>query len=397
MHRAFRMKLKTNNRQGAYFRQCCGNARFVYNWGLVKWRQLYRLGHSPSYFDMSRRLNSVRHEEFPFLDLVSVWVSRYALRNLGEAFKRFFNKVADYPRFHRKGVHESFTVLGEVVKVEGNKLWLPKVGWVRMYKPYRYSGRALKISEVTVSEYAGDWYASISAEVENDYEGESQAGVVGIDLGVKNLVTCSDGVVYKSLQLSRRYGGKLRVLNKGLARKRKKSKNWLKQLLRLQRFYRSVRNRRVGYIHQITAELVKKYGTVVMEDLNVEGMVKNHSLAGSVLDASFGEIRRQLGYKAKNLVFVDRFFPSTKRCSRCGHVQDVPLGVRLYRCEGCGREIDRDLNAAINIVRSLRPDFKPVEMGALALSDGCETAVCEAGTLHNHESGLLDREGVKAA
>jgi putative transposase len=178
---------------------------------------------------------------------------------------------------------------------------------------------------------------------------ENQAASVGIDLGLKTLAVCSDGAVVPNPRISNCYALRLRKLNKELSRRRKGGMNWWKTVCKLRGLYKRIADVRSDYLHKFTTAVARKYGVVCLEDLNVSGMVKNHKLARSIQDVSFAEIRRQFEYKAREVRYVPRFFPSSKRCSDCGHEQKMPLSVRTYVCPTCGMIKDRDLNAAINI------------------------------------------------
>ena len=177
--------------------------------------------------------------------------------------------------------------------------------------------------------------------------------VVGVDLGVKTLATLSNGKVFKSVKSYQKFEAKLsreQYLNR---HKEVGSANWKKAQQKIRRLHRKVANIRQDALHKLTTYLAKNHGSVVIEDLNVRGMLRNHKLAKSIADQGFYEFRRQLEYKCEwygsELVVVDRFFPSSKTCSRCGHVQDMPLHLRTYDCPECGLSIDRDLNASINL------------------------------------------------
>ncbi|GHU47146.1 hypothetical protein FACS1894200_02050 [Spirochaetia bacterium] len=229
-----------------------------------------------------------------------------------------------------------------------------------------------KLYNVTISRNAGQWFISYCFEVvEKERVRENQTGIVGIDLGVKDMAVLSDGCVYENPHIEQRFRKKVRQCQKALARKKKGSKNWHKAKRKLQRLYQRIANVRRDYIHKFTTAVSQKYETVCLEDLNVSGMVRNHKLAKALQDVSFYEIRRQFEYKAGEVRYVPPFFASSKTCSHCGHIQEMPLEKRVYRCESCGAEINRDLNAAINIVRSARPKTavggKPVDMQALAM------------------------------
>jgi len=248
---------------------------------------------------------------------------------------------------------------------------IPRIGWLKMREAIRFE--YTKIYRITVSNRAGRWYVSFSLEIVDDRKlCENQATAIGIDIGISKSATCSDGTIIENPRISNTYAVRLRKLNKELSRRTKGSKNWWKTVYKLQRLHARIADIRSDYIHKETSKIVGKYGIICLEDLNVKGMVRNHKLARHILDVSFGEIRRQFEYKVFNeVLYVPRFFPSSKKCSSCGIEQDLLLSNRRFICVQCGLDIDRDLNAAINIrtfAVSSTGSKKPTVKTALALS-----------------------------
>jgi len=214
----------------------------------------------------------------------------------------------------------------------------------------RFAGELVSL---TISEYAGHWYASIVVEVEAPAH-EHERDSVGIDLGVKTLAALSDGRQYENQVLLRSELRKLKRLNRELSRRKPGSGRWRRTRSKLQRFHARIKARRLDYQHKMTTEIASTFQLIGLEDLNVAGMVRNRRLALSISDAGFGEIRRQLTYKADwyggTVVVVDRYFPSSKTCSACGCInEELKLGDREWVCPGCGLNHDRDLNASRNI------------------------------------------------
>ena len=382
MQRSHKIRLVPNNKAQTYFAQACGCARLAYNWGLAQWSAQYKAGGKPSAYVLKKQFNSIKRTQFPFVYDVTKTACERAFMNLDAAFKRFFKKQSRYPRFRKKGVRDSFYITGQYTKVEEARLWVPKLGWVRMTEKLRFSG---KILSVVVSRTAGKWFASITVNIPDAKRSESQVRkAVGVDLGVNVLATLSDGTRFENIKTTRAFERRIRWLSKSLARKTKGSSNRKKAKVRLAKTHYRLRCIRQDYLHKMTTAIAANYSDVCMEDLCVKGMVCNRRLAKSLSDASFGEIRRQLTYKAERLHFVDRFFPSTKLCMACGQLHDMPLHKRVFECD-CGvGPIDRDLHAAQNVLRQGLPDYKPVEMEALAGSSTVsETTVCEAGNTLN--------------
>ena len=361
---AHKIALDLNLEQQAYFRRACGTARFAFNWALDEWRKQYANGEKPSAAKLKVLWNAVRREQFSWSLEVTKCAGAQAILNLGRAFENFFKKRAKFPRFKKRGHHDSFALWNDQFVVDGRNLRVPKLGWVRMREALRFTG---KILSAVASRTADRWFISISVETKDVlHPSENQAGEVGVDLGVKSLAVLSTGEVVEGPKASRMLAGKLQQLNRSLARKVKFSANWKKAKTKLARIHARIANIRGDTLHKLTTRLARDFKAVGIEDLNVRGMVKNHCLARAVSDQAFFEFRRQLAYKCEmtgvDLVVHDRWFASSKTCSVCGLVIDkLPLSVREWTCE-CGAVHDRDFNAAKNL--------KPTRVG-LTRSNAC--------------------------
>jgi putative transposase len=235
--------------------------------------------------------------------------------------------------------------------VDGKKVKLPVIGWVRMREPVRFPGQ---IKSAVVSKMADGWYVALAVETEAKLERQANGGTVGVDLGVKTLAVLSSGEAVEGPKPHRILLKRLRRLNQSLSRKVKGSANWRKAKTKLARLHKRIADIRTDAAHKLTTRLATGFDAIAIEDLNVKGMVENRRLARSVMDGGFFELRRQIEYKAKmtgsNVVVVDRWFPSSKTCSSCGKIHDMPLSARRMVC-GCGNDIDRDLNAARNLAK----------------------------------------------
>jgi putative transposase len=273
--------------------------------------------------------------------------------NLGDAFSRFFSGKGGYPNFKKKGHHDSFAIDagGKPIPVGGRSIKLPTVGWVKTYEGLPHT----TCKSITISRTADSWFIAFAYEQEHEPT-TKQHDVVGVDLGVKELATLSTGVVFPNPKHYKANLEKLRRLSKKFSRKVKGSNNRYKAKTKLAKHHAKVANLRKNALHQITTFLCKNHAKIVVEDLNVSGMLANHKLAKAIAATSgFHEFKRQLEYKAKKfgceIIIADRWFPSSKTCSNCGHIQDMPLKERTYNCKSCGHSMDRDLNAAINLSR----------------------------------------------
>jgi len=358
MKRAHRIRLYPNNEQATALSKHCGVARLAYNVCLAKWNGDYAAGIKHNYYSIKKWFNGIKGERYPFVYDVSKWAAEAAIADLNSAFKKMYGKRNAHPKFHKKGVHDSFRIDGSVAKAVGKTLFLPKGLEIRMAEELRYTPS--KVHNVTVSRTADMWFASIQCEVP---ESENQAeGTVGIDLGVKDLAVLSDGTRYGNPRAERKLRRKIARAQRNLHRKRKGSSNRRKARLKLAKAYYQAACARKDYTHKFTSDVASRYGTVCLEDLNVKGMLANHRLARAIGDAALSEVRRQFGYKAREVRLIGRYEPSSKTCSVCdGYNAGLTLSMREWDCPVCGAHLDRDVNAAKNILRWATPEVKPVD------------------------------------
>lgn len=353
-----KIELKVNNKQAEYFSKACGTARFAYNWALDNWQQQFKSGQKPSEVSLRKHLNSIKKAEFPWMLEVTKVAPQQAIKNLGTAFKRFFNKQGNYPKFKKKGIHDSFradngpaSVGADAAQINNKKIKLPKIGWVRLKENLRYSGQ---VKSVVISKRANRWYAAISVDAFNLPHVRKNKGTVGVDLGITTLATLSNGKQIKGPRAHKKLLSKIKRHSKQLSRKKKGSINYNKAKQKLSKIHAKVRDIRIDNLHKLTTNLVLNFDYIGIEDLNVKGMASNRKLARHVMDSSFYEFRRQLEYKGKwyhsNIIVVNRFFPSSKLCSVCYSAnKDLKLKDRNWQCNVCNTKHDRDINAAINI------------------------------------------------
>jgi putative transposase len=367
MHRAYRTKLRTTTTQAAYFEGCAGVARFVYNWALADRKSRYEQGLSTNKFEQKKRFNSLKTTEFPWLAQYPQVIGERAFDNLDNAYNKFFQRVKEgkekpgFPRFkNRHNSRRSFCLGVNRIHIEHGRVKLPHIGWIKLaekgYIPSTGS-EGIKLYRVTISEQAGEWFISAQMEVP-DPRPLPLHGTVGIDLGVKALATTSDGSTFNNPKTLRRYEKRLARLQRELFRRQKGSSNRNKTRAKIAKLHNRIGNVRSHTLHNISAHVVynRRPACVVVENLDVRGMGKNHRLAKAVNDAAMGKLRRQIEYKAAwsgvRVVVANRFYPSSKRCSGCGHVKEsLALSERTYICENCGVVLDRDLNAALNLVQ----------------------------------------------
>lgn len=355
---AHKIALDPNNAQATYFARAAGVARFAYNWALAEWKRQYEAWKQdnsqpkPSQAALRRQLNAIKREQFPWMLEVTKCAPQMAIIQLGQAFQNFFAGRARYPQFRKKGAHDRFTLTNDQFSIDGSRIRIPNLGWVRMRESLRFAG---KIMSATISRVADRWFVSITVDTDDPPKRPAEnQGVVGVDLGVSALATLSTGETIPGPKPHKALLNRLRRLSRSLSRKQKGSSNRQKANAKLARLHARIANIRADALHKLTTELTRRFHTIGIEDLNVRGMVKNRHLARPIADMGFFEFRRQLEYKAAmrggQVVVADRWFPSSKTCSACGSVQqDMPLSVRQWICPDCGACHDRDLNAAINL------------------------------------------------
>ncbi|MHA1137732.1 MAG: RNA-guided endonuclease InsQ/TnpB family protein [Candidatus Thorarchaeota archaeon] len=368
INKAYRYELDPNNIQRSSLAQHAGVARFTYNWGLEQRITLYKNNQGDDRFTDAMKqhklLNSLKKDLFPWMYETSKCAPHEALRDLHRAFKNFYRglktgKKIGFPRFKRKGARDSFRLHG-TIRFHERAIQLPRIGKIRIKEKREiyYSGRILS---ATVRRRANRWFVSVAVEENVADLSVIKGSSVGVDLGVKTLATLSDGTTFANPRALGRRMRKLRKLSQNLSRKKKESKNRGKAKLRLAKMYLRIFNIRQDSLHKATTYLAKSHSKVVIEDLGVSGMMKNRILARVIADVGFSEFRRQLEYKCQwygsELVVVSRIFPSSKMCSQCGHrKKELSLSEREYHCEECGLVIDRDLNAALNLVAVSLPE-----------------------------------------
>lgn len=353
------IRLDPTHKQEEFFRQCVGAARFAFNWGLQSWNDRYASGQKVDESSLRKELNAIKREQFPWMLNVPKSVVQQSIKNLGTAYQNFFAsckgkrrgpKMAP-PTFKSKHRSKQSARLDNgpgTFVFDGCSVKLAKVGWVRTYEALRFEGRPLSTS---ISFVGARWWISVQVELPDiELAAQVDKPSVGVDLGLKTALVLSDGRTFESPKPLKAALDRLKRLGRRVSRKVKGSSNRAKAVRTLCRQHWRVAQIRKDWQHKTTTTIAKSYGAVGLEDLNVRGMLSNHRLARVISDVGFSEIRRQLEYKCEKVVIVDRWFPSSRLCSRCGNKKEtLSLSERTFCCEKCGFEIDRDLNAALNI------------------------------------------------
>jgi len=355
-NRAHKIRLYPNAIQEQYLKKACGTSRFIYNWGLERWQQKYKNEEKVNSSILAKELRAIRDKEYPWISEVTC-DAFHSLTDLQGAFRNFFRRLKrkekpGFPKFKRKGVNDSFYINNQQLRLKDKKVYIPKLGWVKLAEEFGFP--EVKILSATVSRIANKWFISINAEIEHSPPVRENQGAVGIDLGINIFAVLSNGEKFESPRPLKRLERRLKRLQKSLSRKQKGSNNRDKAKMRLANLYYRISCIRNDFLHKLTTNFCQDYNTLYIEDLNTSGMMKNSHLSKAISDQGWFEFRRQLEYKSQwygsQVKKIDRFFASSKTCSNCGYKkEDLKLSDRVYVCKKCGKRIDRDLNAAINI------------------------------------------------
>jgi len=331
-----------------------GCVRFVYNHSLNERIEQYQADKkSDNYYAQASKLTQLKKkEETAWLAEVNSQSLQFALRCLVIAFDNFFRGKANFPRFKSKKNKNTFTV-PQFAKLKENKIYIPKFKeGIKVIVHREFEG---KIGKCTFSKTStGKYFVSILSEVQFQ-PCEKTGAKCGIDLGVKKLAITSNGTEFTNNQYTQKYERKLAKQQKHLSRKTKGSHSFEKQKRKVAFIYEKITNSRIDNLHKVSSQLIKEYDIIVLEDLNVKGMVQNHKLSKPISDCGWGTFVRQLQYKAewndKQIIKINRWFPSSKSCCECGWInQDLNLSIREWTCIN-GHKLDRDLNAAKNILK----------------------------------------------
>jgi putative transposase len=365
--KGYKYRIYPTKEQEIQINKTLGCCRFVYNQLLAKKIELYKTEQkSLSKTDCNNYCNQVlkKQEEYKWLKEVDKFALTNSIYNLDKAYQNFFreikkgNKNQGFPKFkskkdNRQSYTTNFTNDNIKVNFKNNKVQLPKLKWIKCKVHREFDG---KILFATISKTpSGKYFVSFNVEVEHNILPRSE-NIIGIDLGIKDLLKTSDGEVIDNKKITYKYEQKLAKLQRKLSKKQKGSKNRNKQRIKVARLHEKITNIRKNNLHQISKQITDENKVVICEDLNVKGMVQNHNLSKSIHDCGWGELTRQLKYKAEwnNKIYheVNRYFPSSQLCNKCGYknTDTKNLGVRFWICPECNTEHDRDENAAINIL-----------------------------------------------
>jgi putative transposase len=356
--KAYKYELKPNNTHRVLLAKHAGVARFAYNWGLAKRLELYeKEKKSTNAIEQHRLLSSLKQTEYPWMYEVSKCAPQEALRDLDRAFKNFFQALKKgakigFPKFKKRGCRDSFRLTG-TIKIFAKKVQLPRLGIINLKEKSKLKGNILS---ATVSKEADRWYVSITVEEEIDGPAPIHGERVGIDLGLTTFATYSNKQKIIAPKPLAKNLKRLKRASKKHSRKIKGSNNRRKSALRLSRLHRKIRNIRKDFLHKETTILAKAKSVIVIEDLDVKGMLSRNKLSRNISDAGWSEFRQMLEYKTKwygsKLMIAPRFYPSSKICSNCDAiVKELPLSIREWECQSCHTIHDRDQNSSENLVK----------------------------------------------
>lgn len=362
IHRAYKTELDPNNKQRTMFRQCAGAAKFVYNWAIADRQHRYADKLSTNMYEQKRRFNALKKTDAPWLYSVPYALQEQAFRDVDVAFKHFFRRVKQgdkkpgYPKFKKRTDPKRFTLRG-CIHVEPSRIKFPVIGWIRLKEHgYLPSEMEVKLLSINVSERANRWFVSAQVAKQMQEPVNDSVLVLGIDFGVKTLAVLSNGKTFENPHVLLQEQRKLARLQRELSGRKRGSRNREKTRKKVAKCHAKIANVRRHVLHDISHYCTEtlRPRVIVLEDLNVSGMLKNRHLSKAIADVSFAELRRQLEYKASwhgiEVVVADRWYASSKTCSQCGHKKDhLNLSERIFICEKCGVRIDRDLNAAQNL------------------------------------------------
>jgi len=363
MLKAFKYEINPTMVQKTLLNKTFGCVRFAYNWGLNEKTKAYQTDKSKvSCFELINRITLLKkQEEFVWLNEIHSQPLQMAMRNLDNAFTNFFNKRGAFPNFKKKSNNQSFQY-PQGVKLKDNQVFLSKIGWTHFYNSRECFG---EIKTVTVSKTPTNKYF-VSILCETTIEKPTKKPIedktsLGIDVGIKTFAVCSDGQLFENQKYLSKSLKNLKKEQRTLARRYKKgikiveqSKGYHKQRMVVAKLHEKVSNQRNDFLHKVSTKLVNQYDSIIVEDLNVKGMMKNNKLSKAISDVSWTKFNIFLQYKCewqgKNYIQIGRFAPSSKMCNHCGHInKELKLKDREWTCQECQRTNDRDFNASLNI------------------------------------------------
>lgn len=378
MIRAYKYKMKPTVVQAEYFSRCFGCMRYVYNYALAEKTKAYTNEKKTlSFFELCALVHALRKDnEHKWLNEVPALSLNYSLLNLNNAYSHFFKTKAGFPKYKsKKHYRDSVKFDSQRTKYDFSsfQVRIPKIGWVKLCHERTFDQSTVKVNSTTVSRDAcGTYWCTVSIEdgvLPKPKTKVTKETAIGIDMGVSEFATLSNGEKIQNMRFSEKEESRIAKMQRCLARKSRggKGENPSSRYLRFRKKiackHHRIGSRRADFLQKLSTNLVRKYDTICIEDLNVKGMMRNHSLAGAVSSVSWSSFVRMLEYKSEwygvNLLKAGRFDPTSQTCSVCGYRNNgtKDLSVREWTCPECGVHHDRDINAAINIMKAAIENF----------------------------------------
>ena len=368
MYKAYVFRMYPDEKQKNLISKSFGVSRFIYNHFLEEKQNEYKkTGKSKSAFEECKEIPSLI-KEYPFLKEVDSCLIRNSIFNLDDSYKRFFNKLGGYPKFKKKGTHDSYktnniksTYKGKTynsirIDLKNKTIFLPKLKEVKI-RGYRNKTNIIgNIKSATIKREAGKYYVSVLVDEEFIKPLFNPKSMIGIDLGIKDLIITSHNEKIENSLEVKTLNKKVKGLQKALSRSKPGSKNRYKIILKIKRVFQKLKNKRKFLLHDITNKLVKNNDIIVTEDLDIKSMKENHYIAKRLTNIPLSEIIRMLRYKCERLnkkfIQINRYYASSQICSACGqkNIKTKDLSIRKWKCEKCGLIHDRDYNASLNIM-----------------------------------------------
>ena len=359
MLKGYKYRIYPNKQQEEQIQKTFGCCRFVYNQTLVYRKNKYNKDKvSMNKISCNNYVNQILKKEYEWLKEVDKFALTNSVYDMDFVYQKFFKEHFGYPKFkskknNKKSYKTNFVNNNIEISFENNKIKLPKLKWINTKVHKEFIG---KIKSATISQVpSGKYFVSILVETEY-IPMETTGCMIGIDLGIKDLLITSDGKKFDNIHTTKKYEKKLTKEQRKLSHKVKGSKNWNKQRIKVARIHEKIHNTRIDNLHKISHKLISENQVIVSEDLAVSNMVKNHHLAKAITDCGWYELTRQIKYKSewnhRQYIKIDRFYASSQTCNCCGYVnsETKDLSIREWKCPKCGTIHDRDVNAAINIL-----------------------------------------------
>ncbi len=346
-NKTFQYRLYPTKQQEQELIKTLGCCRFVWNKLLEKSIEHHKkTGKFILGYDLQNLLPKLK-QEFTFLQEPNSQSLQAISDRLTKTFKRKFKGISEFPKFKSKKNNINSCVVPQHFNVFNNHIQIPKFSKIKYNNSRPYKG---KPKQLIITRDVNHWYVNVVCELEDPNYQINQNSKVGIDVGIKNLVTLSNGEQYNLPESLKKTNEQIKKLQRKHSRKKKGSKNREKARIKLAKKYQQYRFQKRDFFHKLSTSITKKFDIIVTEDLNINGMKKNKNLSSKIHQCSWYQFKTYLQHKSKQFEQVDRFYPSSKTCSNCGHVkQNLTLKDRIYNCHDCGNSIDRDINAAINI------------------------------------------------